>query len=118
MIYSGQLDVIVGASLTESFLNALQWSGAQGFASATKNIWKVQGGDVEVAGWARQYQNLTHVIVRGAGYVVRYNAALSSCGSLCAMIDWLIDSHILPWDQPVRGYDMLTRFIQNKPFTN
>jgi carboxypeptidase C (cathepsin A) len=96
MIYSGQLDVIVGASLTESFLSALQWSGASGFAQATKNIWKVTKSDIDVAGWARQYQNLTHVIVRSAGYVVFVHPSSTSPPPIQLSSSFLSDVNICP----------------------
>jgi len=92
LVYSGQLDIIVASSLTAAWLDALQWSGAADFAKANKVIWKVKSTDTDVAGYARQSHSLSHVIVRGAG-------------------------HILPYDQPVRGLDMITRFIENIPFT-
>jgi len=92
LIYSGQLDIIVASSLTAAWLDKLQWSGAADFAKANKVIWKVKSTDTEVAGYARTAHNLLHVIVRGAG-------------------------HILPYDQGARGLDMITRFIENQPFT-
>ncbi|XP_065897205.1 probable serine carboxypeptidase CPVL isoform X2 [Dysidea avara] len=89
LLYNGQLDVIVGGPLTEHFLLALQWNGADAFAQANRNVWKIKPDDVEVAGFVRKSNNFTQVIVRGAG-------------------------HILPYDQPERGLDMLDRFIGYK----
>jgi vitellogenic carboxypeptidase-like protein len=86
LIYNGQLDLIVGAPLTERFLQVLQWSGQKEYLSVQKKIWKVKGSD-EVAGYIRQVSNFWQVVVRGAG-------------------------HILPHDQPARGYDLITRFVE------
>ena len=50
LIYNGQLDLIVGVPLTETFLPSVQWNGSKQFAAANRTIWKVQDSDVEVAG--------------------------------------------------------------------
>lgn len=88
MVYSGQLDVIIAFPQTENFLNALEWSGKYIYAMAPRKIWKVEG---QVAGYVRQAKNLKQVMVRNAG-------------------------HILPYDQPKWAFDMIQRFIQDKPF--
>ena len=88
MVYSGQLDVIIAFPQTENFLNALEWSGKYVYATAPRKIWKVEG---QVAGYVRQAKNLKQVMVRNAG-------------------------HILPYDQPKWAFDMIQRFIQDKPF--
>lgn len=93
LFYNGQFDFIVGAALTEEFLPTIWWSGAEGWAKAPKVIWKITSTDADVAGYARQYCNFTQVVVRDAG-------------------------HILPFDQPARAFDMITRFVDNLPFTN
>merc|ERR1711871_310513 len=38
-IYSGQLDVIIGAALTERFLDVLPWSGLEEYREADRKIW-------------------------------------------------------------------------------
>ncbi|XP_033761785.1 probable serine carboxypeptidase CPVL [Pecten maximus] len=93
MIYNGQLDIIIAVPLTEAFLLSTNWSGLKKYTEAERLIWKVNPTDVEVAGYVRNVGNFYQVIVRGAG-------------------------HILPYDQPERGYDMIQRFIENKPFHN
>ncbi|XP_003430729.1 probable serine carboxypeptidase CPVL isoform X2 [Ornithorhynchus anatinus] len=89
LIYSGQLDIIVAAPLTEHFLTTVEWKGTQEYLKANKNIWKIQLSDTEVAGYVRQVNDFHQVIVRGGG-------------------------HILPSDQPARTFDMMNRFIFNK----
>ena len=54
LIYSGQLDVIVAAPLTERFLPTVNWSRAAEFRKAPRFPWKVQPNDTEVAGYVRQ----------------------------------------------------------------
>ncbi|XP_071803134.1 probable serine carboxypeptidase CPVL [Asterias amurensis] len=90
LYYSGQLDVIVAAPLTEAFLNQLLWKGRDKYLSAERVVWRVSG-DTEVAGYAKKAGNLTQVLVKGGG-------------------------HILPYDQPRRCFDMIDRFITGRPF--
>lgn len=97
LIYSGQNDIILGPSPTESFLLGLQWSGKEAYASARKIVWrrssKGPGSNLpDVAGYVRQAGNLTQAVVRGAG-------------------------HMVPGDQPERALDLLSRFIAGKPYT-
>ncbi|KAF3691829.1 putative serine carboxypeptidase CPVL [Channa argus] len=89
LIYSGQLDVIVAAPLTERFLPTVNWTGAEGYKRAIRYHWKVQPSDTEVAGYVRQVQEFYQVIIRGGG-------------------------HILPYDQPARSFDMIDRFLSTR----
>ncbi|XP_063054561.1 probable serine carboxypeptidase CPVL [Engraulis encrasicolus] len=91
LIYSGQLDVIVAAPLTERFLPTVQWGGADEYSKADRFPWRLQPGDKEVAGYVRQVKEFFQVIVRGGG-------------------------HILPYDQPQRSFDMMDRFLSTKGF--
>ncbi|XP_036617382.1 probable serine carboxypeptidase CPVL isoform X2 [Trichosurus vulpecula] len=89
LIYSGQLDIIVAAPLTERSLMATNWKGLSDYKKVDKKVWKVHSCDVEVAGYVRQVGDFHQVIVRGGG-------------------------HILPNDQPLRSFDMINRFIFGK----
>ncbi|CAG2170264.1 unnamed protein product, partial [Oppiella nova] len=91
LIYSGQLDIIVAATLTENFLENLEWKHSKEFSSAKRIVWKVDKEDNEVTGYAKKVDNLTHVIIRNAG-------------------------HMVPTDQPRAALDMMNRFIRNQPF--
>lgn len=86
LIYSGQLDVIVAAPLTERFLPTVNWSGVDEYKKTERFPWKVQPSDTEVAGYVRQVNEFFQVIVRGGG-------------------------HILPYDQPERAFTMIDRFL-------
>ncbi|RWS18402.1 putative serine carboxypeptidase CPVL-like protein, partial [Leptotrombidium deliense] len=50
LVYSGQLDVIVAAPLTENFLRSVQWKHRDEYLNADRKIWKVDESDKEVAG--------------------------------------------------------------------
>ncbi|RWS03730.1 putative serine carboxypeptidase CPVL-like protein, partial [Dinothrombium tinctorium] len=89
LIYSGQLDVIIAAPLTERFLQSVKWKHRKEYLNASKIIWKVDPNDEEVAGYVRKVHDFHQVIVRKAG-------------------------HILPFDQPRAAYDLITRFVYNR----
>jgi vitellogenic carboxypeptidase-like protein len=91
LIYSGQLDIIIGAALTERFLPKVAWSGQSAYLAAPKSVWRVNATDTEVAGYARVVGNFSQVVVRAAG-------------------------HIVPADQPRRALDMITRFVQGRGY--
>ena len=88
MIYNGQVDVIIPYPQTEEFLFNLNWKGRKAYHEAERKIWRVNG---EVAGYAREVNNFKQIMVRNSG-------------------------HILPFDQPEWGYDMIQRFIEKRPF--
>ncbi|KAJ8313565.1 hypothetical protein KUTeg_008126 [Tegillarca granosa] len=91
MIYNGQLDIIIAVPLSETFITSIPWKGQMKYRNATRFIWKVDDSDKEVAGYVREVNNFYQVIVRNAG-------------------------HILPYDQPRAGYDMIQRFIEGRGF--
>eukprot|EP00105_Crassostrea_gigas_P027928 XP_011449426.1 PREDICTED: probable serine carboxypeptidase CPVL isoform X1 [Crassostrea gigas] len=91
MFYNGQLDIIIPVPMTEFFLLSIDWSGKDLYRTTDRVIWRVNPSDKEVAGYVRVVKNFYQVIVRNAG-------------------------HILPYDQPERGYDLIQRFIENRSF--
>lgn len=93
LLYSGQLDIIIGAATTESFLNDVSWPGQASFAAAQRSVWRMTPSDPEVAGYVRAGGNLTYAVIRGAG-------------------------HIAPYDQPERSLDMITRWLTGRTFEN
>jgi len=91
LIYSGQNDVILGAPGTERALSApslASWPAQAAFKAAPKRVWR-RGEDV--SGYATVVGNVSYVVVRGAG-------------------------HMVPADQPDRALDMISRFVNGKPF--
>ncbi|XP_021047095.1 probable serine carboxypeptidase CPVL isoform X2 [Mus pahari] len=89
LIYNGQLDIIVAAALTERSLLAMDWKGSRAYRRARRKVWKIFKSDNEVAGYVRRVGKFHQVIVRGGG-------------------------HILPYDQPMRSFDMINRFIYDR----
>ena len=61
MLYSGQLDIIVAAPLTEEMLWQMPWRYQQDYRNAKKIVWKVNPKDTEVAGYVRSVHNFTQV---------------------------------------------------------
>ncbi|CAB0040177.1 unnamed protein product [Trichogramma brassicae] len=88
LIYNGQLDIIVAYPLTENYLQNLEWPGAKDYKVAKRKQWWV---GKELAGYSKIVHNLTEVLVRNAG-------------------------HMVPADQPMWAWDLITRFTRNKPF--
>jgi len=93
LVYSGQLDIIIGAALTERFLPGVPWHGQAAYKAAPRSVWRVHDNDTEVAGYARVVGNFSQVVVRAAG-------------------------HIVPGDQPERALDMITRFVEGRGYKN
>eukprot|EP00038_Savillea_parva_P008796 m.179246 g.179246 ORF g.179246 m.179246 type:complete len:534 (-) comp14719_c0_seq1:86-1687(-) len=93
LVYSGQLDVIIGAALTESFLKVLPWDGLSAYQAVDKFVWRMTPSDPEVAGYVRVVGNFTQAIIRGAG-------------------------HLCPHDQPERSLDMIVRLVEGLPYEN
>jgi len=92
LIYNGQNDVILSAPNCENFIRTIQWSGASDFAAAQKVQWRLNPTDMDPVGYARQAGTFSYVVVRNAG-------------------------HLLPQDQPAPAFDMITRYIEGKPWT-
>ena len=90
-IYSGQLDVIIGAPLTERFLNVLPWSGLNEYKNVDRTIWMDSTMKDPVSGYVRETKTLTQLIIRGAG-------------------------HIAPYDQPERALDMINHLVHGVKF--
>jgi len=91
LLYSGQFDLIVAPPTTEAMIRTFDWSGTHSFFKQPQTVWKVSPKDVEIAGYVRQYQNFSYVVVRGAG-------------------------HLVPFDQLRSSRDMLDRWIRNIPW--
>ena len=72
IIYSGNLDIIVGAPLTEAFMSKLDFNGSAAFHAAAR-VPYTDVGDGEVAGYVKHAGNLTQVVVRGAGHILPHD---------------------------------------------
>ncbi|CAG2119611.1 unnamed protein product, partial [Medioppia subpectinata] len=62
LIYSGQLDIIVATTLTENFLQSLEWKHSKEYSMANRLVWKLDKGDTEVTGYVKRVANFTEKI--------------------------------------------------------
>lgn len=86
LVYNGLLDIICAESLTLNWIAALQWSRAAEYSNATREIWKVNESDDQVAGYTKTVGRFLLATIRNAG-------------------------HMVPTDQPRAMLDLLNRFI-------
>ena len=93
LIYSGQLDIIIGTALTSTYVPLLAWGGQDEFNAAPRAVWRASADAAEVSGFVTKARDFTFAVVRGAG-------------------------HLVPYDQGARALDMITRFIEDRPFEN
>jgi vitellogenic carboxypeptidase-like protein len=94
LIYNGNLDLILGAPLTEKYIRTIPWNGRAEYLTSKKKIWTVpdpQTGAPTLAGYVKSVKNFRQVVVYKAG-------------------------HMVPTDRPQQAADMITRFIDGKPF--
>ncbi|KAJ3439698.1 serine carboxypeptidase-like 48-related [Anaeramoeba flamelloides] len=89
LFYSGQFDLIVNYMGSSDFIEQINWSGKQNWIDSDRIVWK---NNDEVVGYVKNYQNLFHIFINKAG-------------------------HMSPMDQPQNTLDMVSRFINNKPFS-
>ncbi len=87
LIYNGLLDIICAESLTLNWIKDLPWSHSNEYKNATRQIWKVDSTDDQIAGYFKIVNKFMLASVRNAG-------------------------HMVPSDQPRAMLDLLNRFIQ------
>jgi vitellogenic carboxypeptidase-like protein len=87
LLYNGLLDIICAESLTLNWVKDLQWSHSNEYKNATRQIWKVDSADDQIAGYIKIVHNFILAAVRNAG-------------------------HMVPADQPRAMLDLLKRFIE------
>ncbi|KAF8766514.1 putative serine carboxypeptidase CPVL like protein [Argiope bruennichi] len=90
MMYNGQLDIIIPYPATLNFLKSVNWTHAAEYKKAKRHIWRLKGSN-EIAGYVHNVGDFYEVLVRKVG-------------------------HILPYDNPEVGFDLITRFIDKVPF--
>ncbi|KAI3699032.1 hypothetical protein L2E82_43023 [Cichorium intybus] len=85
LLYQGQCDLRDGVVSVESWVKKMKWEGLEKFLDAEKDIWRVNG---VLAGYVQKWDNLSHVVVLGAGHFVPTDQDVNSQ----AMIeDWVLD---------------------------
>ncbi|CAH1414136.1 unnamed protein product [Lactuca virosa] len=67
LLYQGQCDLRDGVVSVESWVKKMKWEGIGKFLDAEKDVWRVNG---VVAGYVQKWDNLSHVVVLGAGHFV------------------------------------------------
>lgn len=67
LLYQGMYDVKDGPAGSEQWMRTLNWSDIKAFWESERKVWKVNG---VLAGYTRGLNNLTHVVVTGAGHQV------------------------------------------------
>jgi carboxypeptidase C (cathepsin A) len=90
LIYNGIYDMDCNFMGTDAWLQALPWSFGAEFKALRRTPWKQERA---IVGYARTAQNLTQVLVLGAG-------------------------HLVPMDQPKVALEMLDRFLAGRSFTD
>ena len=89
LIYNGIYDMDCNFMGTDAWIKALDWSYKKQFLEQERLPWFNEG---QLAGHIRSYNNLTQVLVTGAG-------------------------HLVPLDQPKHALALLNNFTQKKPPT-
>ncbi|CAH1414134.1 unnamed protein product [Lactuca virosa] len=85
LLYQGQCDLRDGVVSVESWVKKMKWEGIGKFLDAEKDVWRVNG---VLAGYVQKWDNLSHVVVLGAGHFVPTDQNVNSQ----AMIeDWVLD---------------------------
>jgi len=85
LYYTGQMDIIVAYPLSVGMYNTLEFNAAEEYRNAERVPWYVEG---RLAGYMKSGGNFTEVLVRNAG-------------------------HMVPTDQAVWAFDLITRFTSN-----
>lgn len=93
LVYNADLDMSVCAQGAENSLNAMKWSGAEAWATQERGIWVSPTQIDKVAGYVKEVKGLTFLVVRNSG-------------------------HMVPYNQPENGLDLLTRFLRNESYAD
>ncbi|KAJ3113600.1 hypothetical protein HDU96_003177 [Phlyctochytrium bullatum] len=93
LLYQAQFDFRDGIMSCNEWIEGLDWEGRNGFLEAERQIWRVDDGHVQ------------HV----AGYVTQHG--------LLTRAEVLLAGHLAPMDAGKATLDMITRFINYKPWS-
>ena len=92
LVYNGDRDMSTNSAGTELVLNGMKdWSGHGEWQAKTRGLWLDE--KQEMAGWAKEFQRLSFVVVYNSG-------------------------HLLPYNQPARALQLLERFLSNTSFVD
>jgi carboxypeptidase C (cathepsin A) len=92
LVYNGDRDLSTNSAGTEVILDQMsEWSGHKAWKTATRGLWLFH--HTEMAGWARQHQHLTFLVVYNSG-------------------------HLVPYNLPAQGLELVQRFVHNTSFVD
>ena len=94
LIYNGDRDLTTNAQGSEMLLDGMRWKGASGWRNAERGLWVVQKEGIEkrtVAGYTKEHQGLSFVVVYNSG-------------------------HLVPFNVPEESLDLINRFLKNETF--
>ncbi|KAJ2663985.1 hypothetical protein IWW48_000997 [Coemansia sp. RSA 1200] len=95
LIYAGDADFICNWYGNKAWAEELEWSGKASFVAERDHDWSVAAGAAaageKAVGEARTFKNFSFVRIFDAG-------------------------HMAPYDQPESSLDMISRWVNNKPF--
>jgi len=72
LIYNGDRDLACCAQGSEKLLDSMRWKGRSGWRSAPRGLWTVDN-DQQVAGYTKEHENLSFVVVYNSGHLVPFN---------------------------------------------
>ncbi|CAI5462435.1 unnamed protein product [Closterium sp. Yama58-4] len=75
LLYQGIYDIKDGAACSLEWMGEMEWKGRERFWAVERQLWEVEG---EVAGYWREHDTLTHVVLHGAGHEVPADQPLNS----------------------------------------
>ncbi|CAI7743186.1 unnamed protein product [Closterium sp. NIES-53] len=87
LLFQGLFDAKDGPASSEAWMRSLSWKGTDSFWNAERMVWLVSG---KREGYWRQWKNLTHVIVTGAGHQVPADQPEAAA----AMIEIWVEQHV------------------------
>ncbi|MCO5574336.1 hypothetical protein L7F22_028119 [Adiantum nelumboides] len=67
LLYQGMYDVKDGPAGSELWMRSLNWTDIKAFWESERKVWKL---NEVLTGYTRSWNNLTHVVVTGAGHEV------------------------------------------------
>jgi vitellogenic carboxypeptidase-like protein len=70
LLYQGVRDLRDGVVSTEAWLAGVDWDGLRAFLHADRALWRLDGGEGELAGYVQRSGVLSHAVVYGAGHLV------------------------------------------------
>lgn len=73
LLYQGQFDAECGVAGNDAWISTLSWPGHTGFSAANRTFWMVND---HIAGYLKQHDTLTHLVVRNTGHMVPHDNPL------------------------------------------